>query len=102
MQEESRSIPTPLKDTGNVESLSESNKKPYSIYTRPEKWFIVVMIAFTGLFRCAGHYSDSKTYADISNPSPLTTNIYFPALPTLAAVFHKSTELINLTVGHYM
>lgn len=34
--------------------------------------------------------------------SPLTANIYFPAIPTLARVFHKSTELINLTVTVYM
>ena len=30
--------------------------------------------------------------------SPLTSGIYFPAIPTLVHVFHKSTELINLTV----
>lgn len=31
--------------------------------------------------------------------SPLTANIYFPAIPTLSNVFDKSTELINLTVN---
>ncbi|KAJ6511659.1 major facilitator superfamily domain-containing protein [Mycena vulgaris] len=30
--------------------------------------------------------------------SPLSVNIYFPAIPTLAAAFNKSIELINLTV----
>ena len=34
--------------------------------------------------------------------SPLTANIYFPAIPTLVDDFHKSTELINLTVTVYM
>ncbi|KAF9225425.1 MFS general substrate transporter [Gyrodon lividus] len=34
--------------------------------------------------------------------SPLTANIYLPAIPTMAAAFNKSTELINLTVTVYM
>ena len=34
--------------------------------------------------------------------SPLTANIYFPAIPTISSAFHKSTELINLTVTVYM
>jgi hypothetical protein len=34
--------------------------------------------------------------------SPLTANIYFPAIPTIASAFHKSTELINITVTVYM
>lgn len=58
--------------------------KPYSIFTRGEKW-VVVSIA-----------SIAATY------SPLTANIYFPAVPTIAAAFHKSIELINITVTVYM
>lgn len=34
--------------------------------------------------------------------SPLTANIYLPAIPTIATAFNKSTELINLTVTVYM
>lgn len=34
--------------------------------------------------------------------SPLTANIYLPAIPTIAASFDKSIELINLTVTVYM
>ncbi|KAJ7689586.1 MFS general substrate transporter [Mycena rosella] len=55
-------------------------EEPYSIFTSGEKWFIVSLIAFGGLF------------------SPLSANIYFPAIPTLAVAFDKSIELINLTV----
>ncbi|EKM49555.1 uncharacterized protein PHACADRAFT_178975 [Phanerochaete carnosa HHB-10118-sp] len=58
--------------------------KPYSIYTNREKWIIVTMAAVAGLF------------------SPLTSQIYFPALPTLAKAFHTSTENINLTVTMYV
>ncbi|KAJ7140847.1 MFS general substrate transporter [Mycena epipterygia] len=55
-------------------------EEAYSIFTLREKWFILTLIAFGGLF------------------SPLSANIYFPAIPTIAAAFHKSIELINLTV----
>ncbi|EIN07876.1 hypothetical protein PUNSTDRAFT_135396 [Punctularia strigosozonata HHB-11173 SS5] len=34
--------------------------------------------------------------------SPLTANIYLPAIPTLVKAFHTSTENINLTVTVYM
>ncbi|KAH9950873.1 major facilitator superfamily domain-containing protein [Amylocystis lapponica] len=62
----------------------DMTKRPYSIYTPSEKWFIVGVSAFAALF------------------SPFTANIYFPAIPTLAAEFHTSIELINLTVTVYM
>ncbi|KAJ7028578.1 MFS general substrate transporter [Mycena alexandri] len=55
-------------------------EEPYSIFTSREKWFIVSLISFGGLF------------------SPLSANIYFPAIPTIAVAFDKSIELINLTV----
>ncbi|KAG6866038.1 hypothetical protein C0991_009135, partial [Blastosporella zonata] len=58
--------------------------RPFSIFTSREKWFIVSVVAFAGLF------------------SPLTSNIYFPAIPTISRAFNKSTELINLTVTMYI
>lgn len=58
--------------------------EPYSVYTRSEKWAIVGLISLGATF------------------SPLSANIYFPAIPTLADDFHKSLELINLTVTMYM
>ncbi|KAI0347750.1 MFS general substrate transporter [Trametopsis cervina] len=61
-----------------------ASEKPYSIYNIREKWGIVIMASIAGLF------------------SPLTANIYFPAIPTLSDEFHKSVELINLTVTMYM
>ncbi|KAJ3896532.1 MFS general substrate transporter [Lentinula edodes] len=63
---------------------AEFTERPYSVYTSKEKWFIVTLVSFAGIF------------------SPFTANIYFPAIPTLTSVFHKSTELINLTVTMYM
>lgn len=57
---------------------------PYSIYTRGEKWILVGIVSMAGLF------------------SPLPANIYFPAIPTLATVFNRSTEDLNLTVTIYL
>ncbi|KAJ3556518.1 hypothetical protein NM688_g1983 [Phlebia brevispora] len=74
-------------EPGNEPTTSLANPqvdKPYSIYTKREKWLIVIMASIAGLF------------------SPLTANIYFPAIPTLSTAFHKSIELINLTVTMYM
>ncbi|KAF9476062.1 MFS general substrate transporter [Pholiota conissans] len=59
-------------------------QEEYSRFTKGEKWFIVCFTSFVGVF------------------SPLTANIYLPALPTLSVAFHKSTELINVTVTVYM
>lgn len=73
---------------GLVESTTErglpSTPPPYSIYNRFEKWTLVGMVATAGLF------------------SPLPANIYFPAIPTLATVFDRSIEDINLTVTIYL
>ncbi|KZT33039.1 MFS general substrate transporter [Sistotremastrum suecicum HHB10207 ss-3] len=60
------------------------NPERYSVYNRREKWFLVCLASLSALL------------------SPLTANIYFPALPLLASEFHKSLELINLTVTGYM
>ncbi|KAI0034181.1 MFS general substrate transporter [Vararia minispora EC-137] len=60
------------------------NVKPYSVFTSTEKWVIVVIVSCAGMF------------------SPLTANIYFPAIPLMVDAFHKSTELINLTITIYM
>ncbi|KAI0931697.1 hypothetical protein AcV5_004875 [Taiwanofungus camphoratus] len=68
----------------HVDPPSQVEEKPYSVYTLGEKWFIVCVAAFAAMF------------------SPFTANIYFPAIPTIAAVFHKTIELINLTVTVYM
>ncbi|KIY45796.1 MFS general substrate transporter [Fistulina hepatica ATCC 64428] len=38
----------------------------------------------------------------MSHDSPMTANIYLPALPTLVDEFHTTTEVINLTVTIYL
>lgn len=82
---------TSPKTEGNVAHGPDEQKdneqaveKSYSIYTRREKWFIVMIASMAALF------------------SPLTANVYFPAIPSIASAFHTSIESINLSVTVYM
>lgn len=63
---------------------NQTNTPPWSVFTQKEKRFIVFMVALAGFF------------------SPLSANIYFPALNELAADFHVSNSIINLTLTSYM
>lgn len=70
-----------------VEDGSESpphEEEVYSIYRGKSKTFIVVAASIASLF------------------SPLSANIYLPALNTIADQLHVSNTLINLTVTTYM
>ncbi|WVR03902.1 hypothetical protein IAU60_000901 [Kwoniella sp. DSM 27419] len=58
--------------------------KPYSVFSDGQKWFIVIFSALGAIF------------------SPISTNIYVPAIPTLARAFGVTTEKINLTVTVYL
>jgi len=57
---------------------------PFSIFTSSERHFIVVMASLAALF------------------SPLSANIYYPALNTLAEDLHESLSKINLTITTYL
>ena len=57
------------------------------------------------MLRCSGKMllpRVTSSYPPEVGLSPLTANIYFPAIPTISEVFGRSTELINLTVTVYM
>lgn len=56
----------------------------YSVFSRNQKRFIVFMAAWAGFF------------------SPVSGNIYFPALNPLAQDLNVSNTLINLTLTSYM
>jgi multidrug resistance protein len=77
---------TPGQSGIDAEALSrvESRRPVHSIFTRKQKIFIVTMASAAGFF------------------SPLSANIYFPALNTLASELHVTNELINLTLTSYM
>ncbi|EJD03623.1 MFS general substrate transporter [Fomitiporia mediterranea MF3/22] len=57
---------------------------PYSVLLTWETWTVAGMAALGSLF------------------SPLSANVYFPAIPTISKAFHESIENINLTVTVYM
>lgn len=70
----------------DLESLgpASTNTPPWSVFTTRQKRVIVLLVATAGFF------------------SPLSANIYFPALNTLADQFHVSSSIINLTLTSYM
>ncbi|KAI9732557.1 MAG: hypothetical protein M1834_003892 [Cirrosporium novae-zelandiae] len=70
----------------NLEPITTvSTRTPiYSIFTKNQKRLVVVMTAMGSFF------------------SPLTANIYFPALETLATDLSVSSSSINLTITSYM
>ena len=69
----------------NVEKLQKvSSGPPYSVFTLAQKRWIVFMTAFGGFF------------------SPLSANIYLPALNALSKDLHVSNSIINLTLTSYM
>ncbi|KAL1682304.1 major facilitator superfamily domain-containing protein [Schizophyllum commune] len=71
----------PVAPATEASQIRPPEEEPPLPYTRRETWFIVLIIAVAGLFR---------------------SNIYFPAIPTLTGVFHKSTSDLNLTVTVYL
>ena len=73
------------KTTEDLEALHQTPSGPvYSVFNDRQRKFIVFMVA------CAGFFS------------PLSANIYFPALNALSRDLHVSNELINLTLTSYM
>lgn len=71
--------------TKNLEALHQAPSGPaYSVFSPRQRKFIVGMVA------CAGFFS------------PLSANIYFPALNALSRDLKVSNELINLTLTSYM
>ncbi|KIM60924.1 hypothetical protein SCLCIDRAFT_123247 [Scleroderma citrinum Foug A] len=78
-----------IKDGRDLEDSSSQSSdsspiSPYTIYTLREKWAIVSMVSFAAFF-CS-----------------FAANSYLPTIPILATDFHKSAELMNLTVTVYM
>jgi multidrug resistance protein len=65
-------------------SRTAESEKPFSSFTLWEKRVIVSVASFGGLL------------------SPMTTNIYFPALNTIASDLHVTISKVNLTITTYM
>lgn len=65
-------------------SATRTSNVEYSVFTRGQKWYIVFTASWAGFF------------------SPVSSQIYFPALNTLARDLNVSSSLINLTLTSYM
>ncbi|KAL1854498.1 hypothetical protein Daus18300_011419 [Diaporthe australafricana] len=61
-----------------------AGEEPYSIFDKRQKALIVVIVSMAATF------------------SGFASNIYFPALPTIAHDLNVSVELVNLTVTSYL
>lgn len=59
-------------------------QRPYSSFSKSQKWMIVVISSLAGIF------------------SPISSSIFVPALPVLVQEFQRSTEELNLTMTLYL
>lgn len=74
-----------VQPSGSTASSShEKEVEPYHIYTKKQKWLLVYVVSLAAMF------------------SPLSSNIYFPAIDSISTDLHTSTSLIALTVTVYM
>ncbi|KAG8855703.1 hypothetical protein FRB96_006747 [Tulasnella sp. 330] len=65
-------------------STTTGSGKPYSAFSQSTKWLIVCLGGLAAIF------------------SPISSNIFVPAIPTLAHDFNKSNEKISLAVTIYL
>jgi hypothetical protein len=77
---------TPRKEPESVleNRVDEIQTPPYSTFTKSQKRFIVFSASWAGFF------------------SPVSSQIYFPALNSVADDLGVSSALINLTLTSYM
>ncbi|KAL4883508.1 major facilitator superfamily domain-containing protein [Aspergillus karnatakaensis] len=66
------------------ESSVPPNSQPYHILSPTQKWNLVIFVSLAALF------------------SPLSSNIYFPALDTISRDLGVNAELVSLTITVYM
>ncbi|RAK95876.1 MFS general substrate transporter [Aspergillus ibericus CBS 121593] len=74
----------PTSDHDEAAAAAAAEEEVYSIYTGTARNLIVMTASVAGFF------------------SPLSANIYLPALDTLADELHVSDTMINLTITTYM
>ncbi|KAF9773961.1 hypothetical protein IL306_008098 [Fusarium sp. DS 682] len=72
------------KDDENTQQHEQLHTPPYTVFTRPAIRVMVALVGFAMLF------------------SPLSANIYFPALDQLRTDLNVSMQLINLTITSYL
>lgn len=74
-----------LQDAIQPFSISQTpDETLYHVFGNKRKWLLVYIVSAAGMF------------------SPLSSNIYFPAIDTIATDLHASSSLIALTITIYM
>ncbi|KAA8904524.1 hypothetical protein TRICI_005469 [Trichomonascus ciferrii] len=82
---------TSEESTRNRDSVDFVRKEPpHSIFDRKQKWLIIVIVSTAATCKALAFFSG------------FASNIYFPALPTIAKDLGVSLELVNLTVTSYL
>lgn len=82
---------------------SENNNTsdaPYSIFDRRQKWLIIIIASTAAT--CESSPTARLTVSNIRAVSGFASNIYFPAIPTIANDLGVSLELVNLSVTTYL
>ncbi|KAK2596445.1 hypothetical protein N8I77_013335 [Diaporthe amygdali] len=65
-------------------TLKPSSEEVYSVFSKSSKAWIAFLVGLSGFF------------------SPLSANIYFPAITHISQDLHVSLELVNLTITAYL
>ncbi|KAL5049330.1 hypothetical protein BDW71DRAFT_159519 [Aspergillus fruticulosus] len=83
-QAPSEEADTALKEGLDVVATNTTDETPYSVFTKAQKRYIVFFASWAGFF------------------SPVSSQIYFPALNSIADDLGVTSALINLTLTSYM
>ena len=75
---------------------------PFSIFDKRQKPLIVAIVATAATCTKTSSRETKQSCTDLLPVSGFASNIYFPALPTIARDLGVSIELINLTVTSYL
>jgi multidrug resistance protein len=87
LQQDCRRCHVEQSKPGILEKRMQETKdieKPYTTFTRREQWLITAIMGVAMFF------------------SPMTANIYFPAIPVLAEATSSSIQDVNLTITTYI
>ncbi|KPM41931.1 hypothetical protein AK830_g4634 [Neonectria ditissima] len=71
-------------ESGILQQPATENDIPYHVFSKAQKWNIVYLVSLAGSF------------------SPLSSNIYFPAINTISSDLGVNSSLVALTITVYM
>ena len=93
--------------TSDVEKTSPTipsnslHEQPFSIFDRRQKALIILIVTIAAT--CKLYVAEScSLLTDVLLVTGFASNIYFPALPTIAKDLGVSVELVNLSVTSYL